>query len=70
VPRDIGSNVRGGGEQIRLLQKRLYAAGFTPGPIDGIFGPRTRQAIRRFQKAHGLQATGRLNATTRQALGF
>lgn len=70
VPRDIGSNVPGGGEQIRLLQKRLHAAGFTPGPIDGIFGPRTRQAIRRFQKANGLRATGRLNATTRQALGF
>jgi murein L,D-transpeptidase YcbB/YkuD len=70
VRHDIGSNVRGGGEQIRLLQERLHAAGYTPGPIDGIFGPRTRHAIRRFQQAHGLQATGRLNATTRQALGF
>jgi type II secretory pathway predicted ATPase ExeA len=59
-----------GGEQVRLLQQRLRTAGFTPGPIDGILGPKTRQAIRRFQEAHGLRATGHLNAATRQALGF
>jgi type II secretory pathway predicted ATPase ExeA len=63
-------SVVGGGEQVRLLQQRLRNAGFTPGPIDGVLGPKTRQAIRRFQEAHGLRATGRLNAATRQALGF
>jgi type II secretory pathway predicted ATPase ExeA len=59
-----------GGEQVRLLQERLHNAGFTPGPIDGVLGPRTRRALRQFQAAHGLHATGSLNAATRQALGF
>ena len=63
-------NVVRGGEQVRLLQQRLRNAGFMPGPIDGILGPKTRQAIRRFQEAHGLRATGHLNAVTRQALGL
>jgi peptidoglycan hydrolase-like protein with peptidoglycan-binding domain len=65
-----GDSVVGGGEQVRLLQQRLRNAGFMPGPIDGILGPKTRQAIRRFQEAHGLRATGRLNIATRQALGL
>lgn len=65
-----GDSVVGGGEQVRLLQQRLRNAGFMPGPIDGILGPKTRQAIRRFQEAHGLRATGRLNTATRQALGL
>ena len=34
-------------EEIELLQKRLKAAGFDPGPIDGILGARTRSAISR-----------------------
>jgi general secretion pathway protein A len=63
-------DVMRGGEQVRILQQRLRNAGFTPGPIDGILGPKTRQAIRRFQEAHGLRATGHLNDATRQALGF
>lgn len=58
------------GEQIRLLQERLQAAGFAPGPIDGILGPQTQQAIRQFQEALDLEATGTLNAATLQALGF
>jgi peptidoglycan hydrolase-like protein with peptidoglycan-binding domain len=31
--------------EIQLLQKRLKAAGFDPGPIDGILGARTRLAL-------------------------
>jgi hypothetical protein len=36
---------------------------------DGIIGPKTRRAIRRFQRRHGLRVTGRLNARTLAALG-
>jgi type II secretory pathway predicted ATPase ExeA len=58
------------GEHIRRLQTRLKAAGFSPGPIDGVLGPQTRQALRQFQKANRLAATGELSQKTRQALGF
>jgi peptidoglycan hydrolase-like protein with peptidoglycan-binding domain len=40
--------------RIRHVQTRLQEAGFAPGPIDGIFGPRTVVALRRYQARHGL----------------
>lgn len=40
------------------LQRLLAARGFDPGPIDGMIGPMTRQAIRRFQAALGHPADG------------
>src|SRR4051812_8402057 len=36
---------------------------------DGVVGPKTRSAIRRFQRSHGLPVTGRLDKATLQALG-
>lgn len=39
-------------------QEALTAQGYRPGPIDGVAGPRTREAIRRYQSDHGLPATG------------
>ncbi len=35
-------------------QSDLKRMGYDPGPIDGILGPRTRAAIRAYQKDHGL----------------
>lgn len=40
------------------LQRALTKAGFNPGPIDGISGPKTRAAVRAFQQKHGLEADG------------
>jgi hypothetical protein len=40
------------------LQRLLAALGFDPGPIDGAAGPRTREAVMRYQEARGLSATG------------
>ena len=47
-----------GSARVRVLQRRLVGAGFAPGPIDGRYGPRTEQAVRRFQAAHGLGVDG------------
>lgn len=44
--------------QTLALQKALKAAGFDPGPVDGIPGRMTTEAVRRFQKAHGLDPDG------------
>ena len=54
------------GEQARTrdVQVALRAAGFDPGSADGRIGPRTRQAIRDFQAANGLEADGKVGAKT------
>ena len=54
--------------RIGQAQDRLKAVGFDPGPLDGVLGPRTREALRRYQASQGLPATGVLDEATRQAL--
>jgi peptidoglycan hydrolase-like protein with peptidoglycan-binding domain len=54
--------------QVRELQKILKGKGFDAGAVDGILGPRTQQALRDFQKAEGLTATGNPDKETLQAL--
>ena len=54
-------------ETIRELQRALKKAGFNPGPIDGVYGPLTRAAVKRFQKAKGLPS-GALTIETLKAL--
>ena len=47
----------------RLIQQGLRNEGFDPGEPDGLFGPRTRAAIRRWQEARGVPPTGHLAGT-------
>jgi peptidoglycan hydrolase-like protein with peptidoglycan-binding domain len=56
-------------ERVRRVQERLAAAGFDPGPADGIAGPRTRAALRAFQEARGLDPTGEPDGPTLAELG-
>src|SRR5262249_14282433 len=53
--------------RIGQAQDRLKAAGFDPGPLDGGLGPRTKEALRRYQASQGLSMTGELDEMTRQA---
>ena len=48
-----------GTEWVRRLQIRLAQLGYRPGGADGKSGPKTRRAIRWFQKAHDLPVDGR-----------
>jgi peptidoglycan hydrolase-like protein with peptidoglycan-binding domain/Flp pilus assembly protein TadD len=48
----------GGSDLVRRLQRRLAAAGDSPGPIDGRYGWLTERAVRRFQAADGLRIDG------------
>ena len=55
----------------RLVQQGLAAVGYEPGPADGLFGggtTRTRQAIRAWQAAKGMEATGYLTREQADAL--
>ena len=40
------------------VQSQLAQSGYYHGPINGVIDSNTRQAIRAFQKAHGLRETG------------
>ena len=52
----------------REIQEGLQAAGFDPGGADGMFGPRTRAAIRSWQTSRGERATGYLDGASVAAL--
>ena len=43
------------GEDVRLMQQRLYQLGYYLGEIDGVFGLGTRTAVYGFQRAHKLE---------------
>ncbi|MCY4508527.1 MAG: DUF459 domain-containing protein [Acidobacteria bacterium] len=55
-------------EAQRLIQRGLREQGFDPGSLDGIIGRRTRAAIRRWQTARGLPATGYVDELSARAL--
>jgi peptidoglycan hydrolase-like protein with peptidoglycan-binding domain len=57
------------GADIEQVQKALKDSGHDPGPIDGVNGPRTAAAVKAYQKAQGLEATGRLDNATLTKLG-
>jgi peptidoglycan hydrolase-like protein with peptidoglycan-binding domain len=50
--------------EVRLIQMTLNKDGFASGPVDGIFGPHTRDALMNFQKVNGIHPTGNLTHRT------
>ena len=52
----------------RQVQQGLRTEGFDPGGADGLFGPRTRSAIRNWQSARGVRSTGYLDGPQVEAL--
>jgi peptidoglycan hydrolase-like protein with peptidoglycan-binding domain len=54
----IGFRHVNGSERVREVQQRLWRLGYRPGPVDGLFGPRTQAAVQWFQTKHGLTPDG------------
>ena len=52
---DLTRNLTRG--EMREAQTLLKAAGYDPGPADGLIGPKTRTAIASFGEAHGVEPT-------------
>lgn len=57
-------------EQIKTLQRTLNTKGFSAGKVDGLWGPDTAAALKRFQAKNELNATGELDRTTELKLGM
>jgi peptidoglycan hydrolase-like protein with peptidoglycan-binding domain len=51
------------------VQVALRLRGTYTGPVDGIFGPQTVRAVRRFQRSKRLVVDGFVGPGTRKALG-
>ena len=61
----VGGN---GGSDTAAIQQRLLDLGFWLTGVDGDYGLTTSQAVMAFQKYMGLEATGRVNQATADAL--
>jgi hypothetical protein len=57
------------GTQVAVLQRALTRLGFSSGKADGVYGPTTTSALKRFQQSAGLKADGILGPVTLRALG-
>lgn len=71
-PRELCPTLHPGdrGTAVSRLQTLLRIAGFDPGPIDGIFGPRTYSSVIAFQQSiRELEVTGIADIETWTALG-
>jgi len=56
--------VRHRGDAVADMQRKLGV------PADGVFGPQTKRALRRWQRRHGLTADGIAGPMTRRAMGL
>ncbi len=55
-------------ENVRIVQQRLKDLGYTVGAVDGIFGTKTRNAVKSFQRSNKLTADGIVGPATEKAL--
>jgi peptidoglycan hydrolase-like protein with peptidoglycan-binding domain len=55
-------------DQIEQAQQQLKSQGLYPGPVDGVMGAETQQAIGQYQRKKGLTETATLDHATMQSL--
>ncbi len=56
------------GPEVRKLQKRLQALGYSPGACDGVFGQATDLCVKQFQRDNALEVDGQVGPATIAAL--
>jgi hypothetical protein len=57
-----------GDARVSDVQSALAREGYYDGAVDGVLGPATRNALRRYQRDHGLDVTGGITSGVIQAL--
>ena len=58
------------GNTVRTIQTKLKRWGYYKGGVDGIFGSKTREAVKYFQRRNGLKVDGIVGPATLKALGI
>jgi peptidoglycan hydrolase-like protein with peptidoglycan-binding domain len=49
---------------VREAQRTLRELGYHPGPVDGVVGPKTKDALARYQRSERIEITRRLDPET------
>lgn len=58
------------GEEVKQIQSKLKAWGYYDGGVDGIYGSKTFEAVKKFQRKNGLSVDGIAGQKTLSALGI
>ncbi len=58
------------GGEVKEVQHRLKQWGYYSGAVDGVYGPATAEAVKKFQRKNGLTADGIVGKATYAALGM
>ena len=58
------------GEEVKKIQTKLKSWGYYNGSIDGVYGSKTYEAVKSFQRKNGLTADGIAGSQTLAALGI
>ena len=58
------------GDTVRTIQRKLKNWGYYKGSVDGIFGVKTKEAVKYFQRKNGLAVDGIVGKKTLAALGI
>ncbi len=58
------------GSDVSTMQKKLKNWGYYGGSVDGVFGSKTKEAVKYFQRKNGLTVDGIVGTNTLKALGM
>ena len=64
------SRYRSRGDEVKQIQTKLKNWGYYKGNVDGIYGSRTTEAVKYFQRKNGLTADGIAGTQTLKAMGI
>ena len=67
---DVLSQYGSRGEEVSKIQTRLKSWGYFSGEVTGYYGSQTTESVKRFQKKHGLSATGVADRKTLELIGI
>ena len=56
------------GDKVKHAQQALKDQGLYKGPVDGVVGPQTRDAVAQYQRGHNLKPTAMLDDQTMRSL--